>query len=179
MENIEVMMKSCRYYGFLTAVLIMAACADTLPVAPVPVPTPVPTPAPAPTPVPAPSPTAEPGPCDGCEPTVTNRSSPVRLTLRLYAVEDGLGRFLPNPNPLDTIPLGWFARLDVVAKDAKGDETNGNEEIRWHFSDCCLVRVSGNHTHQRRLKVLTPGYLDVWVTQEGVRSNTLSLSLAN
>jgi hypothetical protein len=173
------MMRFCRAFGLLVALLLMAGCADTVPLSPVAVATPAPTPAPTPTPVPAPTPAPEPTPCDGCEPTVTNRSSPVRLTLRLYAVEDGLGRFLANPNPLDTIPLGWFARLDVVGKDASGDETNGNEEIQWHFSDCCLARVSGNHTHQRRLKVLKPGYLDVWVTQEGVRSNTLSLSLAN
>ena len=77
-----------------------------------------------------PAPDADPGACDGCEPTVTNRASPVRLTLRLYTVEDGSVVFVRNPSTLDSIPLGWFARLDVVAKDADGRETNGNEEIR-------------------------------------------------
>ena len=110
---------------------------------------------------------------------MTNRASPVRLTLRLYTIEDGLGHFVRNPNPLDVIPLGWFARLDVVAKDADGKETNGNEEIIWHFSECCLAKVSGNHTHQRRLKGLEQGYLEVWTTQEGVRSNTVGLTFGN
>lgn len=170
-------MKLRRHHGLLLAALLTIACGDAVPVAPVPLPSIAPTPAATPTPAPAPTPTPE--PCDGCEPTVNNRASPVRLTLRLYTVEDGFGYFVPNPSTLDTIPLGWLARLDVVAKDADGRETNGNEEIEWHFSECCLAKVSGNHTHQRRLKVLEAGYLDVWVTQEGIRSNTVSLSLGN
>ena len=162
-------------------VLVMIACGEDTPVAPRPPvgqvsPTPAPTPTPTPTPEPTPTPTEE---CDGCEPTVNNRNSPVRLTLRLYTVEDGFGKFVRNPNPLDLIPLNWFARLDVVAKDAEGKETNGNEDVVWHFSDCCLAKVSGNHTHQRRLKALEPGSLDVWVTQEGVQSNTLTLNFGN
>ena len=42
-----------------------------------------------------------------------------------------------------------------------------------------LVRVTGNHTHQRRLKVLATGYLDVFVEQQGVRSNTIGLYFTN
>jgi hypothetical protein len=174
-------MKLRRRYGLPLAALLSMACSEAMPVAPVAVPSTAATPAPEPTPAPTPTPSPSPSPvaCDDCEPTVTNRNSPVRLTLRLYAVEDGLGRFLRDPNPLDPVPVGWFARLDVVAKDAQNDETNGNEEILWNFSDSSLARVSGNHTHQRRLKVMQPGYLDVYVTQEGVRSNTLSLVFGN
>jgi hypothetical protein len=47
------------------------------------------------------------------------------------------------------------------------------------FHGLPLTKVSGNHTHQPRLKVLAAGYLDIWVTREGVRSNTVSLSLGN
>ena len=178
-------MKLRRHHGLLWAALLTAACGSAVPVAPVALPSAAPTPAATPTPVPTPlavatpAPEATPEPCEGCEPTVTNRDSPVRLTLRLYTVEDGFGRLLQNPNPLDPIPLGWFARLDVVAKDAEGDETNGNEEIVWHFSDTALAKVSGNHTHQRRLKAVEAGFLEVWVTQEGVRSNTVGLHFGN
>ena len=49
-------------------------------------------------------------------------------------------------------------------------------EVVWQFSDDSLARVSGNHTHQRRLKALQAGYLEVWVTQEGVQSNTIGLT---
>jgi hypothetical protein len=179
-----------RRYSFVFLVIALAtACGQSVPVAPVAIPsatpapiaTPTPAPTPAPTPVPAATPTPEPAPepCDGCEPAVTNRNSPVRLTLRLYTVEDGFGQYIKNPDPAHSIPLGWFARLDVVAKDANNDETNGNEEIVWHFSEADLVNASGNHTHQRRLKAVKAGYLEVWVTQEGVRSNTISLSLGS
>ena len=163
----------------LAAALLLAGCDGSAPLTPVTAASVAPTP--APTPVPTPAPTPAPGgdevdSCDGCEPPVTNRNSPVRLTLRLYTLEDGLGQFIRNPSTLDVIPLNWFARLDVVAKDAEGKETNGNEEVVWHFSDDSLARVSGNHTHQRRLKALQAGYLEVWVTQEGVQSNTIGLT---
>ena len=172
-------MKLSRRHGLALASLLTIACSDPLPVAPI-APTPAP-PTPAPTAAPTPAPTPTPGPeiCDECEPIVTNRASPVRLTLRLYTIEDGFGKFVRNPDPLAVVPLGWFARLDVVAKDAEGKETNGNEDIVWHYSDCCLARESGNHTHQRRLKALAPGYLEVWVTQEGIRSNTIGLTFGN
>jgi hypothetical protein len=179
LKEIEVKMKSRRFQAALAAALLTMACGDSGSLSPVAVPTATPAPAATPTPEPAPAPTPTPVPCDDCEPATVNTARPVRLTLRLYAVEDGLGNFRQNFSALDVIPLGWSARLDVVGKDADGQETNGTAEVEWHFSECCLVKVSGNHTHQRRLKVLEPGYLDVWVTQHGVRSNTISLSLAN
>jgi hypothetical protein len=169
-------MKLRRAPGLAVAALLLAGCGGSTPVAPVTVASVAPAPMPAPVPTPTPVPADEEELCDGCEPPVSNRNSPVRLTLRLYTLEDGLGQFIRNPNPLEAIPLNWFARLDVVAKDADGDETNGNEEVIWHFSAPSLVRISGNHTHQRRLKALEPGYLEVWTTQEGVRSNTIGLT---
>jgi hypothetical protein len=178
-KPIEVKMESRRFHAACAAALLTMACGGSTPLSPVPMPTATPAPAATPTPAPAPTPTPTPEPCAECEPATVNTARPVRLTLRLYAIEDGLGHFLQNISALDVIPLGWYARLDVVGKDADGEETNGTAEVEWHFSECCLVKVSGNHTHQRRLKVLEPGYLDVWVTQHGVRSNTISLSLAN
>jgi hypothetical protein len=173
------MMTFRRCQGVLIAAMLTIACAESTPVSPVSqaTPTPLPTAAAAPAPSPAAVPT--PGPCDGCEPPTINTAPPIRLTLRLYAVEDGQGSFVKNLDPGKAIPVGWYARLDVVAKDASGDETNGSEDIEWHFSECCLAKVSGNHTHQRRLKVLKSGFLDAWVTQHGVRSNTVSLAFAN
>jgi hypothetical protein len=174
------MMKIGRHQGLALAALLAVSCGGSSPVTPVAVvPTPAPTPVPTPAPTPSPTPTPVAEICDDCEVAVTNRNSPVRLTLRLYTLEDGFGQFVRNPSPLDVIKVGWFARLDVVAKDIAGDETNGNEEVVWHFSDESLIRVTGNHTHQRRVKALAPGYVDVWATQEGVRSNTLTLTFGN
>ena len=160
----------------LLAALSLAGCGGS-PAAPAPAPTPVPTapptPAPAPEPTPVPSPTPE--ACSDCEEPVANTNPPVRLTLRLYTVEDGSGRFISNPNPDDPIPVGWYARLDVTGKDEKGDETNGGRPPTWNWTNGSLVSVGGNNTHQRRLRILKAGSADFWVRQQGVDSNRITL----
>src|SRR5262245_34485089 len=117
--------------------------------APAPSPVAAPTPAPTPTATPAPAPT----PCTQglCEPPVTNNNPAARLNLRLYAVEDGAGQIVKGLTEQDPIPVGYVARLDVVAKDAEDKETNGVSVIGFSFSDLSLITVQGNHTHQRRL----------------------------
>jgi hypothetical protein len=99
----------------------------------------------------------------------------VRLTLRLYTVEDGFGKFIANPKPADPIPVGWYARLDVTGKDEKGDETNGARPPTWNWTNGSLMDVGGGNTHQRRLKVLKAGSADFWVRQQGVDSNRITL----
>lgn len=145
------------------------------PAAPTPTPAPAPTPTPTPAPTPAPAPT--PSPCTQglCEPPVANTAPPVRLTLRLYAVEDGLGNFFPEMTELDEIPVGFIARLDVTAKDEDDAETNGTGKVRFFFSDPTLVKVTGNHPFQRRLTILKPGRLDCQAELDSVQSNVLTL----
>jgi hypothetical protein len=159
------------------AALSLAGCGGASPVAPPPPPTPVPTVAPTPTPAPEPTPVPSPTPeaCDECEEPVSNTNPPVKLTLRLYTVEDGFGKFIANPNPNEPIPVGWYARLDVTGKDEQGDETNGGRPPTWNWTNGSLIDVGGGHTHQRRLKVLKAGSADFWVRQQGVDSNRLSL----
>lgn len=173
------------------AALLAAACGGNTvqpvaPVVPAATPTPQATPPPiiAPTPTPSPStlPEPTPEPCtEGlCEEPVTSTTPPVRLTVRLFTVENGTGKFWPRWDVNEPIPPDFFARLDVTGKDEFGAETNGSVEPEWHFSDETLVRVSSNHTHQRRLKVLEKGgMLDVWVTQQGVTSNVVTLRLVH
>jgi hypothetical protein len=138
-------------------------------------PTPIPEPTPTPTPVPTPTPT--PTPCAACEVPVTNANPAARLTLRLYSVETPYGEPKFDFDPERGIPVDWVGRLDVVARDSEGYETNGQGDIKFFFSNTKLVKVSGGHTHQRRLTVLAPGELTCWVTQDGVRSNDLVLQL--
>lgn len=120
-----------------------------------------------------PSPTPE--TCADCEEPVTNTNPPVRLTLRLYTVEDGFGKFISNPDPNAPIPVGWWARLDVTGKDEGGNDTNGERPPTWNWTNGFLVNVSGNHTHQRRLRILGTGTADFWVRQQGVESNRITL----
>lgn len=157
--------------------LAAAGCGSATPAAPLPQPTPTPTvtPAPAPAPEPTPSPSPTPEACEDCEAPVSNTNPPVRLTLRLYTVEDGFGQYLQNPKPGDAIPVGWYARIDVTAKDVDNEETNGSKPISWNWTNGFLVKVTGNHTHQRRLKVLGAGTADFWVRQHGIESNRLTL----
>jgi hypothetical protein len=138
----------------------------------------VPTPAPTatPTPAPAPTPTPTPTPVPSGEPPVENTSPAVRVTIRLYAVEDGAGNFIANYDPNEPIPTRYWARVDVTSKDEKGKETNGNGAVEFFVSVPRLIEVTGGHTNQRRLKALAPVMVDVWATQDGVRSNTLTLT---
>ena len=170
------------------AALLAAACGGgTTPVQPI-VPTATATPIPetapplivaSPTPAPSPSTQPTPAPCtEGlCEAPVTSTTPPTRLTVRLFTVENGTGIFIANPDPIEPIPVTYLARIDVTAKDEHGYETNGSTEPEWHFSDESAIKVTGNHTHQRRLKVTGEGTVDVWVTQQGVTSNVLTLRL--
>lgn len=107
---------------------------------------------------------------------MTNTNPPVRLSLRLYVVESPVGGFVSNPDPGEPIPVGYIARLDVTAKDEGNRETIGRGDVEFFFGNPSLVRVFGNHSHQRRLEVLLPGQLDIWAFQDGVRSNTLTLT---
>lgn len=170
------------------AALLAAACGGgTTPVQPI-VPLATATPAPeatpplivaSPSPTPSPSTQPTPAPCTVglCEAPVTSTTPPARLTVRLFTVENGTGIFISNPDPIEPIPVTYLARVDVTAKDDLGYETNGSTEPEWHFSDDSLITITGKHTHQRRLRVTGEGTVDVWVTQEGVTSNVLTLRL--
>jgi hypothetical protein len=155
----------------------LAGCGSpTQPVVPTPAPTAVPTPTPPAVATPAPVPTPTPCAQAVCEAPVENTAPAVRVSIRLYSVEDGAGSFIPNFNPSDPIPTGYWARVDVTAKDKDNLETNGNGAVEFFVSTPRSVEIAGGHTNQRRLKALEPTTVDVWATQDGVRSNTLTLT---
>jgi len=171
------MVKRRRAASSMAALILagLAGCGNpTQPIVPTPAPTATPTPVPAPTPTPVPTPT--PCPQGLCEAPVENTEPAVRVTMRLYTVEDGGGSFVANPDPNEPIPPGFWARLDVTSKDKDGLETNGNGEVEFFFSRPRSIEVAGGHTNQRRVKALEPVTVDCWATQDGVRSNTLTLT---
>jgi hypothetical protein len=159
-------------FVLLGALVVLAACGASTPAAPTPSPVAVATPTPAPvaTPTPAPTPTPDEG-----EPPVTNTNPAVRLTMRIFVIENPDGSYTGNVDPKQPIPVGHTARLDVTAKDVDNRETVGQSDVEFFFSDTGLARITGNHTNQRRVQGLAVGSLDCWAVQDGVRSNTITL----
>jgi hypothetical protein len=161
--------------AWLTGVAcLLAGCGTSTPAAPTPTPSPVTVASPTPAPTPVPTPVPTPTPCDDCEAPVTNSNPARKVSIRLYVVEDPGGGYISNPSP-DDIPVGWVARLDVTSKDLDNRETTGQGPVEFFFSDPSAVNVMGNHTNQRRVQGLRRGSVDCWATQDGVRSNTISL----
>jgi hypothetical protein len=70
-------------------------------------------------------------------------------------------------------------RVDVTARDENNSPTIGKGDVEFFFSDEGLVKVGGQATHQRRLKIQAAGTLQCWATQDDVRSNTLTLKFVN
>src|SRR5262249_24892884 len=148
-----------RSLMMIGAVSLLSGCGMSTPANPTPSPAPVasPTPSPAPvatpTPAPVPSPTP-PCPTDPCEVPVTNTNPAMRVTMRIYVIEDPGGGYTGNVNPGDDIPVGYTARLDVTSKDLDNRETVGQGDVEFFFSDTSKVRIFGNHTNQRRVQGL-------------------------
>jgi hypothetical protein len=167
-------MRKSRFL-LLGVLIVLPACGASTPAAPTPSPSPVVVATPTPTPVPATTPAPTPTPEEG-EPPVTNTNPAKRLTMRIFVIENPDGTYTGNVDPNQPIPVGYTARLDVTAKDLDNRETVGQGEVQFFFSDPFLARVSGNHTNQRRVQGLAIGSLECWAVQDGVTSNTITLT---
>ena len=163
----------CAVVGFLAGCGQNPSMATATPVAVA-----TPTPAPSPTPVAIqPSHTPPPPPCDGCEAPVTNTNTPVRLTIRVYKVEDLNGKLVSG---LTTeFPVGYKVTIDATAKDVANQDTLGSADVGFSVSDESLVRSRGNHNFQRKLTAVRAGDLRVWADLDGVTSNILDLTFKN
>jgi len=155
--------------------LAFVSCGGGGPSAPVTVTTPAPVAVATPTPAPTPEPTPE------AEPPVTNNRPPVRITARLYLVEDAAGRrvdYETTKNGTPIIPLGYRFRVDIVAKDAKNKETTGTGHPEWTFDPEHLIDiVTFSNEFQPRLRASQRGEFNVYATLDKVRSNTITVIL--
>ena len=163
------------WFGLLGVLMVLPACGSSTPAAPTPSPSPVVVATPTPTPVPATTPAPSPTPEEG-EPPVTNTNPAVLLTMRIFVIKNPDGTYTGNVDPKQPIPVGYTARLDVTAKDIDNRETVGRSDVEFFFSDPGLARITGNHTNQRRVQGLGIGSLDCWAVQDGVTSNTITLT---
>ena len=135
------------------------------------------TPTPVPTPVPTPEPTPEP---EG-EPPVEKTTPPVRITARLYVVEDPNGRqvdWQTTKEGTPIIPLGYKFRVDIVAKDKKNKETMGTGHPQWIYNPETLVDVdSFANEFQPRLRASKSGTFSVFAKLDKIESNVITVIL--
>lgn len=164
----------------LSSGLAGAGCgSSTSPAEPTPS-VPVATPAPTPTPTPVANPPLQAPtlpPCNGCEPPVTNTNPPVRLTIRVYKIQDLNGTVIAGIPP--SIPLGYTVTIDATPKDAGNRDTLGSGTVDFTFSDMSIIEVSSNHGFQKKLKVLGAGLLEVKASLDGIDSNTLVITFGD
>ena len=126
-------------------------------------------------PSPTPSPSSTPCPDGSCG----NHNAVVRSQIRLYLLMDDKGQLVtPTPDPVkqvleEPIPVGYTLRLDVAGRDANGDETDGKGQIVWHYSGEDLIDTNIRTPWMRDVTVVKPGQWSVYVTFDGVDSNSI------
>jgi hypothetical protein len=150
------------------------------PTAPVPAATPTPVAVATPTPVPA-APTPEPTPpcpTDPCEVPVDRETKPVRMTLRLFVVEDpagGVFQYRQNDAGQPIIPVNYKFRLDDIAKDKKNRETKGSGNVIWHWDDNMINVENFENIFHPTLRATAAGPFCVTSELDEVTSNELCL----
>ncbi len=155
---------------------VLVSCGGSAsPSAPVPAATPTPVAVATPTPAPTPSPEPE------GEAPVVNTNKPVRITLRLYVVEDPAARIVdyaiaPDGTPI--VPVNYKFVLDIVAKDKKNKETRGSGNVIWHWSDDGIVDIENmSNVYHPTLRAAKAGPFCAVAELDEVFSNELCLQL--
>jgi hypothetical protein len=173
-------MKRTHPFAMAAALGLFVSCGgggSGTPVAPAPLPTPTPAPAATPTPAPNPSPTP-PCPTDPCEVPVERETKPVRITLRLFVVEDpagGVFQYKSDDDGTPIIPVNYAFRLDIIAKDNKNKETKGSGNVIWHWDDNMIQVESLDNVYHPRLRAIRNGSWCAAAELDGVTSNELCL----
>lgn len=144
-------------------------------VVPVPIPTPPPpTQAPAPAPPDTPpngAPPANP-PSDPGNGDVPDNTNPVaKLTAKIYFIEC-YGQIVDAP-----APVGCRVHLDVTPTDASNHHTQAHGTPRWTYTNTSIIGISGNSPYNPVLDAKAEGDLDCWAEVDGIRSNTVHVSI--
>jgi len=167
--------------GAALAALLMTSCGGggsaTTP-APVSAPTPVVVATPTPVAAPSPSPTP-PCPTDPCEAPVERQTPPVRITLRLFVVEDpagGVFEYKQTDDGTPIIPVNYRFRLDIIAKDAKNKETQGSGNVIWHWDDNMVDVENLTNVYHPTLRATRGGSWCATAEMDKITSNELCLA---
>jgi hypothetical protein len=161
-----------RSVAAMLGVVVISCGGGGAPSAPVVVATPSPVAVATPTPAPTPEPTPE------GEPPVERETAPVRITLRLFVVENPDGsvyQYRENQEGLPIIPGGYHFRLDIIAKDKKNKETKGTGNVLWHWNDNLIDVENMNNIYHPTLRASRPGQFCAVAELDKILSNELCL----
>jgi hypothetical protein len=161
-----------RSVAAMLGVVVISCGGGGAPSAPVVVATPSPVAVATPTPAPTPEPTPE------GEPPVERETAPVRITLRLFVVENPDGsvyQYRENQEGLPIIPGGYHFRLDVIAKDKKNKETKGSGNVLWHWNDNMIDVENINNVYHPTLRASRPGIFCATAEMDKIESNELCM----
>lgn len=166
---------------------VVGGSSGTVPVVVVPIPIPVPQTGPAapstpsnPTPTtptpsnPAPNPTPRPTPGPA---NPNNNSATVRIGAKVFFVERN-GQVLPESEHATSVQVGDRIHFDATAKDAQNLPTTTQGPPRWTFSNQGIINVSGSANDWTPVAIArSGGSFQAYVEADGVRSNTLTISI--
>jgi hypothetical protein len=159
------------------------AVANPIPVVVVPIPLPTPvvaTPPPANNPQnpnpnpnnPNPAPTNQPSnPDNGGGDVPTNTNPVAKLTAKLYFIEN-FGHEVDPP-----ACVGCRIHLDVTPTDERNQHTQARGTPRWTYSNTSIINITGNSPYNPVLEARDTGDLDAYAEVDGVRSNTVHISI--
>lgn len=149
---------------------------NPVPVPVVVVPIPIPTPPPA-TPPPAPAPPTQNPPSNPPsnppgEGDIPDNENPVaKLTAKIYFIEC-FGQIVDPP-----APVGCRIHLDVTPTDASNRHTRARGTPQWTYTNTGIIGIGGNSPYNPVLDARAPGDLDCWAEVDGIRSNTVHVSI--
>ena len=151
-----------------------------IPVVVVPVPVPVPTSGPAlPTnPTPTTPTTPNPNPNPTPHPNSNgNNSATVRIGAKVYFVERN-GQILPDSEGSNQVQVGDRIHFDATAKDAQNLPTTTQGQPHWTFTNQGIINVTGSPNDWTPVAIArNGGTFQAYVEADGVRSNTLTISI--
>jgi hypothetical protein len=133
-----------------------------------------PSPAPSPSaPSPAPTPTAPPSSPNA--PPEPNRAPVARVGARVYFVECQ-GQIVSGWDSTSA-PVGCRVHMDCTPRDAADLPTEPRSLPLWHLSDMTLVSGGSRTSYTPAFTVVQPGSLVLQVEVDGIRSNSVLISL--
>ena len=135
-----------------------------------------------------PPPASEPAPDPGAPPPTggggppgqipTNTSPVTKVGAKVYFLECG-GEQVPGSEFATSAQVGCRIHFDCTPKDANNNPTQSQGYPEWSFSPGSIVDVGNKNDFTPTATAKSAGELSVWVTIDGVTSNTLSISLYN